>query len=536
MSIYYKAQDYPLFKIFEQLAHLAFNCKWEGENVVVRTPEPMQQENLSLLLAWPGILMMKLAGVTGDKFYDDTLEKLTNYIEQDVDYVQIRKFIDNIVDPTIIPDRLVDEIRNASVKNDTKKISKLKRELYHYVPDIFSKTILLLHPRNLQLVTGKELIALIYSLSDFFISLCMIVRCFDRNDGDTYITKSALFENYSKSQNKNHLNIYSLSHIFQTILDYYIQVDINRFFENIHSNTDLDCFIVSNIKTPSIKFSINRIFPDNHFAYIKNYQSTINASIKDSEILGIGYNIRKILGFPNELWRAISFNNPASGGFFLFNEADKEKDVLSTLVEDLFRSAMTATIASHSISLSWLRFTDNPDENIAEHIDKYYDWIASIIFDDYLVREEFFKFKSFSRIIGDIDTELDYPVVNEVRKLYKNAKNFHIPFEHRKKLLQADIELSEFVNTVIKKDLCIQEKAIKFFKENKSKYKYICLLDENDIKEIWFSTEANSPRHNRQYVLPIINKKLGGKEFTKSALTKLLGLQTSDQKYSKLAG
>jgi hypothetical protein len=62
------------------------------------------------------------------------------------------------------------------------------------------------------------------------------------------------------------------------------------------------------------------------------------------------------------------------------------------------------------------------------------------------------------------------------------------------------------------------------------------LLDENDIEEIWFSTEANSPRHNRQHILPIINKKLGGKEFTKSALTKLLGLQASDQKYSNFAG
>jgi hypothetical protein len=516
--------------------HLAFNFKWEGENIVAKTPEPINQENLSLLLAWPGILVMQLVGVTGDKFYENTLDKLTNYIEQDVDYSKIKKFIDYIFDPAIIPDRINDEIRKASVKKDTAKISKLKRELYHYVPDIYPKAILLLHPRNLSLVAGRELITLIYSLADFFISWCMIVRCFDRNDGDTYITKSAIYENYSKCQNKNHLNIYSLSNIFPTILDYFIQIDTNRLFENINADNELDCFIVSNIKTPSIKFSLNRVFPDNHLAYIKSYKSTVATIFKDSEILGTGYNIRKLLGFPNELWRTRSFNNPASGGFLLFNESYNEKDLLATLVEDLFRSAMKATKASHSLLTSWQGFIDNPYDNIDEHFEKYYPWISSIISHDYLIRDEFFKFQSLSRIVGDLDTVLDYEDVNDARKLYKKAKKFHIPFEHRKKLLEADIELSEFVNTVIKNDLCIQEKAMKFFRENKSKYKYICLLDENDIKKIWFSTEANSPRHNRQHILPIINKKLGGKEFTKSALTKLLGLQASDQKYSNFAG
>lgn len=535
MSIYHKTPDYPVFKIFEQLAHLAFNCKWEGENVVARTPEQLKQENLSLLLAWPGILMMKLAGVTGDKFYEKTLDTITNYVEQGTDYSQIKKFIDNIADPAIVPNAINDEIHEALVKNDTQKISIIKKELYNYVPNIYPKTILLLHPINLQLVTGSELITLIYSLADFFISWCMIVRCFDRNDGDNYITKSELYENYSRCQNKNHLNINSLSHIFQTILDYFIQIDINRYFENRHSDNELDCFIVSNIKTPSIKFSLNRVFPDNHLAYIKNYKSTIAASVKDNEILGIGYNIRKTMGFPNELWRTISFNNPGSAGFLLFNEADNEKDVLATLVEDLYRSAMKATIASHSLSLSWSKFIDNPHENIDEHLDKYYDWIASIIFNDYLVREEFFKFKSFSRIIGDIDTELDYPVVTEARELYKNAKKYHISFKHKKNLNEANNELEGFINSVIKNNYCTHEKSIRYFKNNQSDYNYICLLSENDIKKIIFSTEANALRNNRRKILSIINKKLGGKYLNESTLTKLLGLEKGTQKYLDFA-
>ncbi len=65
MSVYKNSKELPAFGIFEDLFHLVFNCKWEGENIVKRKPGPIEQENLSLLLAWPGILMIHLAKITG---------------------------------------------------------------------------------------------------------------------------------------------------------------------------------------------------------------------------------------------------------------------------------------------------------------------------------------------------------------------------------------------------------------------------------------------------------------------------------------
>ena len=127
MSIYYKSEDYPLFKVFEQLAHLAFNCKWEGENILANgRPGQIKQENLSLLLAWPGILMMKLVQITGDKFYDKALKELTTNLENGADYIQVKDFLDKIINSKIIPTRLKNELHESLIANDLENISKLK--------------------------------------------------------------------------------------------------------------------------------------------------------------------------------------------------------------------------------------------------------------------------------------------------------------------------------------------------------------------------------------------------------------------------
>ena len=76
MSVYKNSKELPAFGIFEDLFHLAFNCKLEGEKIVQRNPGPTEQKNLSLLLAWPGILMIHLAQITGDTTYQKNLNEL----------------------------------------------------------------------------------------------------------------------------------------------------------------------------------------------------------------------------------------------------------------------------------------------------------------------------------------------------------------------------------------------------------------------------------------------------------------------------
>jgi len=69
---------------------------------------------------------------------------------------------------------------------------------------------------------------------------------------------------------------------------------------------------------------------------------------------------------------------------------------------------------------SWDNFLKDPNDIIDENLEKYDKWIFSFIRDSYQSRDEFYKFKSFTRVIGDIDTELDYEIVSEVLNFYKN--------------------------------------------------------------------------------------------------------------------
>jgi hypothetical protein len=253
--------------------------------------------------------------------------------------------------------------------------------------------------------------------------------------------------------------------------------------------------------------------------------------------IGIGYNISRNLGYENDLWRLFSFENPKSNGYLFFNEKNDLPDVLSALVEGLFRSAKQSAIAINSIIASWDNFIKDPYEIIEEKLEKFDEWIFSFILDSYQSRDEFYKFKSFTRIIGDIDTELDYEIVNEVRDTYSKAKYYHIPIELRQKLLEAEEELDIFVKLVIKKikmqkeKIGDQESVLNFFDLRKEKYRYLNLLEHDDIKKIDFSTGANASRNNRRKILSIINRKLGGKSFNESTLTKLLGLEPGKEKY-----
>jgi hypothetical protein len=209
------------------------------------------------------------------------------------------------------------------------------------------------------------------------------------------------------------------------------------------------------------------------------------------------------------------------------------------MVEGLYRSARQSAIAINSISTSWDNFIKDPYEVIDEKLSEFDEWIYSFIFDSYQIRDEFFKFKPFTRLIGDIDTEMDREIIKEVGDKYRTAKYYHIPSELRQKLLEAEDELDIFVKLVIKKikkqeeKIGDQESVLNFVDAHKEKYRYLNLLRRDDIKKIDFSTGANASRNNRRKILPIINQKLGGKNFKESTLTKLLGLEHGKEKYLK---
>ena len=335
---------------------------------------------------------------------------------------------------------------------------------------------------------------------------------------------------------QNKLDIFQISRIWPADLDSIIDLEINNFTKSSQENKSLEVLIFSKISTPSLRIFFYRIFPENAFAYIKQFDGDKDKFGLGKDLKGIGYNISRNLGYENDLWKLFSFNNPESNGYLFFNEKNDLQDILAALIEGLFRSARQSAKAINSIISSWNRFLKEPYKIIDEKLDKFDEWIFSFILDSYQSRDEFLKFKSFTQVIGDIDTELDYEIVKEVRNFYKKAKKYHIPSEHRVKLIEAKEELDHFIKSVIKEKKYYDEnELVEYFNEIRSNYKYISLLEESDIEKIIFSTEANASRNNRRKILSIINTKLGGKSYNESTLTKLLGLEKGTEEYLKFA-
>ena len=542
MSIFKNSKGLPAFDIFENLFHLALNCKWEDENIVKRKQGPIKKEDLSLLLAWPGILMIRLAQITGDTTYQNSLKNLSDMLENDTGNDQIRDYLDKIIEPQKIPESILKDVQKARKNKNYDALENLIKKTHQYLPQFIVTLLLLLHPKNLSFVLDKNLIVLVHSLSNYFVFCSMIIRCLDKNDGDTYITNREMKNSFFNCGLQNQLDIYWISRIWTEILNSIIKPQLKSFSKSDKENKNIEALIFSKISTPSIKVYFYRIFPENTFAYIKEFDVDSDKSDKlglDRDIIGLGYNTSRNFGFNNDLWRLFSFNHPESNGYLIFNENNETRDVLPAMIEGLYRSARQSAIAINSISTSWDNFIKDPYEVIDEKLSEFDEWIYSFILDSYQIRDEFFKFKPFTRLIGDIDTEMDREIIKEVSDEYRTAKYYHIPNEMRQKLLDAEDELDIFVKLVIKKikkqeeKIGDQESVLNFFDAHKEKYRYLNLLRRDDIKKIDFSTGANASRNNRRKILPIINQKLGGKNFKESTLTKLLGLEPGKEKYLK---
>ena len=72
-------KNLPAFDIFDKLFQIALNYKLKNGEPSHRTSDPIKVKNISLLLAWPGILVLELATLTGRGNYKKQLTSLRNY-------------------------------------------------------------------------------------------------------------------------------------------------------------------------------------------------------------------------------------------------------------------------------------------------------------------------------------------------------------------------------------------------------------------------------------------------------------------------
>lgn len=343
-----------------------------------------------------------------------------------------------------------------------------------------------------------------------------------------------------KCEITDQLDIYFLSKIWMDVQYSKADEALNNFISlNDKEGVSFE-YPAELIKVPSMELILHKIMITRYitYAFVERYDKSKTNLDKDIESCGVALNLNLFENFQYYLWHLrlrdeISDNKKLTTAFLFLDANGQGDDILADLIIRLCQVANQSAIAMKSIIDSWEQFIDRPSEIAESNLGKFDDWIYSLI-ENYEVRDEFFNFKAFSRIIGDLDTDLEYEIIKEVRDTYKEAKHYHIPIELRQKLFEAKEELDLFVGLVIKNPNVFDEtEVLNYFDENRAKYTYLDLLEHDDIKKIIFSTEGNASRNNRRKILSIINDKLGGKAFSESKLTKLLGLEPGKEKYLK---
>ena len=83
----------PAFDIFKKLFQKVFNCSFDGKKTNLDVTK-IDRTRLSLLFAWPGIILLKLADLRGSKGSCDKLKKLEALLDNDQDLKEIQNNIE----------------------------------------------------------------------------------------------------------------------------------------------------------------------------------------------------------------------------------------------------------------------------------------------------------------------------------------------------------------------------------------------------------------------------------------------------------
>jgi len=506
--LYTQKGNFRSLDIFRKLLLLTFNGKISNNNIFHLEAKKFNIKNLPLLLAWPSILQIELAILAGDK----KSEKELNYII-----------------------KLLDK---------PAEISKIKKHIYELIEtktaDKFLSTInLLFHPESMNRNFHINLIALVYNIANYNIFCLMLTNYCEKRPTDSFLTFEEIKYILQNCGLPKDPAIHSISLWWIDILVNLLDEDL-ILFSKAGEKGKLNLFFADQFYYPSIKLFFKELYNGNrnNFAFIwkyKNLQEFLEPNV-------MGKNISLDCDFRYDLWylqlpRKKQDIFPEGYAFLFEDKNGKSDNQFFNLIFWLNRMATLSASAMYSFIESWEDFFDNPKKNIGSDIKSFKNLVESIL-DEKNLRERFFQTKKYSRMVGDIDTEIDHEDIEEVRDLYKEAKFYHIPIKLKQKLLDADKEIKLFVRQVLskikmgKERLGDSEKLSKYLVKLKNEYHYLKLLNHHQIKRIILGTTRNDERNNQRNILPIINKKLGGKDFLGgSTLTKLLGLESGDQAY-----
>ena len=489
---------------------------------------------------------MELAAITGNNEYKEKLDELRNLLHEEVEYPQIRDFLDDLINQEPIPPDLLKKARKAKKSGNNKKLKTQTRKIRRFFPKIFETVIFLLHSKTMHMESQWSRLAFLFG--NYHTLCCMIAndrmiaddliveinrtkadvrtiindhratKLLEKKKGEAYITIGEMQSVLKKCEiKKNKLDIYAFLDIWMDVLSLKINEGLKSFISfNIHKGKDATP-ITNLIKASSVKMNLYEIkIPNKHtYALVERYDDSANSIDEAIKMCGVALNMNPFENFEYDLWYLMAEKEAAGDkswekSFLFLDPKGIGKKTLSNIRLRLCQIAKESSLTIQSIINSWENFVESPANAIKPHADIIKSQTTDItkshadilelradiikpqldkiikktleLLKDYETREEFFSYKALSRAILSLDAGINDKDFDNMRLRILTYDKKHVGPGLLEILTEANTEITDILNNVKKLS---KEEKIKVAKVSKTKTKTrIKKLNKKELKKI----------------------------------------------------
>lgn len=476
------------FDIFERLLFHAFNGRIHG-NWKYINETGFEPDNLSLLLCWPIFLQFEMITLSGNVEAKRKIERLKSSLNKALTASEAKDIIDDFLTETVNP-------------------------------DFFGALNLFYHPKSIVENFDLNFIQINHSIANYVLFCFLIVESYEKQPEILLMEYKTIRNVLSRKRFVQNDTVRDMSlhwvELFLGLIDEKVKL-----YDKLKREELIKPVSLGNTPYPSLNLLFEEYYIRNlnHFAEI---QSNFNHDSEQIASTVTGMNISLDFNLNYYMWYIPQLND---GGFhrkmgpsFLYEAKTYWKSLRVGLIFWLREIAKYNISAMYSFMSSWERFFYDPKKDILSNINGFKTLLESIL-ENQEIKNQFFETRIYSRIFGDLETEIHGSGIQQIREIYTAAKIEYIPYEIELKMVQADNQLRSLVNDVAKfldkkrESERTNKVILNYFKQNKNNYEYLNLLEPDDIKMIYFDkNRMNKTRDNRRNILPIIYRKLSGKK------------------------
>ncbi|MCD4675714.1 MAG: hypothetical protein K8S18_06905 [Desulfobacula sp.] len=539
-----------IFPLIDQKGNREFN------------PESVTDENISILLSWPGVLAALLAKMTGNESVLEDIKKIRQF-----DIEQIPKNDQSLKDKTEhVKNQQRDQSQRKKEKHE-KEYRKKNKAILMAEKRIILKAIFLLHWDTFH--TDRENTKIfLRSIAQYFLLMCFLIRYSETREQSNYLTLEEIADIVHLNTYSDYYGISNLGVFWLFFLETVTNKEINELIKKIDGSIHLGSNAIASKNLLMHKFLSpqNQQFSfittiDNDYAETNDESMTIGFNINPMKKTKVPFNIWIIKNIPKCEPKKNSKNyeeKAIENDFFIESLPEQHENFMENILRSIFHTAKSCSDSYEAIKEDWGKLIEDTPQIVDDYLLEFEKWFNRIHESSNMLTI-FIDFKPLKRAMQTLDCDLDYDIVKTLRQKSKSKQRYgYISLETQEKLIDACNEIEDFVKNVnlnipITKDVKSSTKTEKskvkmqnydlafkdrtnidpeslrnFFDRKKQEYTYLKEIDSEIITDCnLLDTKFNTTRQLSRKILPIIKDQIDGDKKSMKGNTILRTLKDS---------